>query len=131
MPFTSTPITFAPVTSALKSLLHQSLRHQSLRHQSLRHQSLPHLSLLHQSVLLHVKSTIHLCGIYKQKIFRVLVANWKAPSVLYNRTEHSQGFSICFIIKNLSNSPSITFNFQNKLYFQSEQRCRQHVLFNK
>ena len=37
--------------------------------------------------------------------------------MLYNRTEHSQGFSICFIIKNPLNYPSITFNFQNKLYF--------------
>ena len=50
--------------------------------------------------------------------------------MLYNRTEHSQGFSICFIIKNPLNSPSITFNFQNKLYFQSEQQCRQHALYS-
>ena len=43
-------------------------------------------------------------------------------------------FSICFIIKNPLNSPSklpsITFNFQNKLYFQSEQQCRQHALYS-
>ena len=53
-----------------------------------------------------------------------------ASCVLYNRTEHSQGFSICSIIKNLLNSPCITFNFQNKLYFQSEQQCRQHALYS-
>ena len=46
------------------------------------------------------------------------------------RTEHSQGFSICFIIKNPLNFPRITFNFQNKLYFQSEQQCRQHALYS-
>ena len=39
--------------------------------------------------------------------------------MLCDRTEHSQGFSICFIVTNLLNSPCITFNFQNKLYFQS------------
>ena len=32
------------------------------------------------------------------------------------RTEHSQGFSVCIIIKNPLNSPRITFNFQNRLY---------------
>ena len=53
-----------------------------------------------------------------------------ASCALYNRTEQSQGFSICFIIKNPLNSPSITFNFQNKLYFQSEQQCRQHALYS-
>ena len=47
-----------------------------------------------------------------------------------DRTEHSQGFSICFIIKNPLNSSSITFNFQNKLYFQNEQQCRQHALYS-
>ena len=36
---------------------------------------------------------------------------------LLKKTEHSQGFSICNIIKNLLNSPLITFNFQNKLQF--------------
>ena len=51
--------------------------------------------------------------------------------MLYNRTEHSQGFSICFIIKNPLNYPSITFNFQNKLYFQSEQQCRQHAIYSR
>ena len=34
---------------------------------------------------------------------------------------------ICFIIKNSWNFPHITFNFQNKLHFQSEQRCRRHA----
>ena len=43
---------------------------------------------------------------------------------------HSQGFSICFLIKKPFNSPWITFNFQNKLYIQSEQRCRQHALYS-
>ena len=38
------------------------------------------------------------------------------------QNKHSQGFSICFIISNHLNSPLITFNFQNKLYFQSEQQ---------
>ena len=57
--------------------------------------------------------------------FRALAASY----VPYNRTEHSQGFPICFIKKNPLNSPSITFNFQNKLYFQSEQQCRQHALY--
>ena len=51
--------------------------------------------------------------------------------MLYNRAEHSHGFSICFIIKNPLNSPSITFNFQNKLYFQSEQQRRQHALYSR
>ena len=51
----------------------------------------------------------------KNHFFRALAAS----CVLYNRTEHSQGLSICFMIKNLLNSPCITFNFQNKLYFQS------------
>ena len=34
------------------------------------------------------------------------------------------------IIENPLNYPSITFNFQNKLYFQSEQQCRQHALYS-
>ena len=38
------------------------------------------------------------------------------------QNKHSQGFSICFIISNPLNSPLITFNFQNKLFFQSEQQ---------
>ena len=42
--------------------------------------------------------------------------------VLFNNTEHSQGFSICFITKNPLNSLRITFNFQNKLYFQSKSQ---------
>ena len=33
-----------------------------------------------------------------------------------NKTEHSQGFSICLIIKNPLNSLRTAFNFQNKLY---------------
>ena len=41
---------------------------------------------------------------------------------------HSQGFSICFIMNNPLNSPLITLNFQNKLYFQSELQNRQHAL---
>ena len=32
--------------------------------------------------------------------------------MLYNRTKHSQGFSICFIINNSLNSRRINFNFQ-------------------
>lgn len=32
-----------------------------------------------------------------------------------NRTEHDQGFSICFTIKNVLNSLCIAFNFQNNL----------------
>ena len=36
------------------------------------------------------------------------------------------GFSIRFMIKNSLNSPRITFNFEKKLYFQSEQQCRVH-----
>ena len=55
---------------------------------------------------------------------------WPLPKCFYNRTEHSQSFSFCFIIKNPLNYPSITFNFQNKLYFQSEQQCRQHALYS-
>ena len=47
-----------------------------------------------------------------------------------NRAEHSQGSSICFMIKNPLKFPRITFNFQNKLYFQSEQKCRQHALYS-
>ena len=53
-----------------------------------------------------------------------------SSSLLYNRTEKSQGFSICFIKKNPLNSPRIPFNFQNKLYFQCEQQCRQHALYS-
>ena len=44
--------------------------------------------------------------------------------------EQIQGFSVCFRVKNPLNSPRITFNFQNKLYFQSEQQCRQHALYS-
>ena len=47
-----------------------------------------------------------------------------ASKVLYNRAERSQG------LKNPFNYPSITFNFQNKLYFQSKQQCRQHALYS-
>ena len=53
-----------------------------------------------------------------------------ASCVLYNRTKHSQGFSICFVIKNPSNSPRIAFNFQNKPFFQSEQQRRQHAVYS-
>ena len=58
------------------------------------------------------------------------VGSVECSSRFLNRTEHNQGFSICFIIKNTLNSPSITFNFQKKLYFQSEQQCRQHALYS-
>ena len=44
--------------------------------------------------------------------------------------EQSQGFSVRFIVKNPLNSPLITINFQNKLYFQSEQQCRRHALYS-
>ena len=50
--------------------------------------------------------------------FRALTAS----CVLFNNTEHSQGFSICFITKNPLNSLRITFNFQNKLYFQCKSQ---------
>ena len=33
------------------------------------------------------------------------------------------------MMKNPLNSPCITFNFQNKLNFQSEQQCRQQALY--
>ena len=39
--------------------------------------------------------------------------------MIYDRTEHSQGVCICFIIKRPLNSPRITFNFSNKFYFQA------------
>ena len=68
----------------------------------------------------------HLGSGLSTHLFRALATS----CVLYNRTEHSQGFSICFIIKNPLNYPSITFNFQNKLYFQREQQCRQHALYS-
>ena len=70
--------------------------------------------------------TLDYVSCFSLHFFRALAAS----CVLYNRTEHSQGFSICFIIKNPLNSLSITFNFQNKLYFQSEQQCRQHALYS-
>ena len=44
-------------------------------------------------------------------------------------TEHSQGFSICFIVKNPLNSSSISLNFQNQLYFKSEEQYRQYALY--
>ena len=50
--------------------------------------------------------------------------------MLYIRTEHIQGFSIYFIIKNPLNSPRITFNFKNKLSFQNEQKCRKYALYS-
>ena len=37
-----------------------------------------------------------------------------ASCVLYNRTEHSRGFFICFMIKNPIISPRIRLNFQTK-----------------
>ena len=40
------------------------------------------------------------------------VGSVECSSRFLNRTEHNQGFSICFIIKNTLNSPSITFNFK-------------------
>ena len=76
------------------------------------------------SVIKHAGSDYVSC--FSLLFFRALAASY----VLYNRTEYSQGFSICFIIKNPLNYPSITFNFQNKLYFQSEQQCRQHALYS-
>ena len=36
-------------------------------------------------------------------------------------TEHSQGFSTCFIPKNPLNFPRVTFNLQDKIYLLSEQ----------
>ena len=40
----------------------------------------------------------------------------KKKQLLHQLQEHSQGFSVCIIIKNPLNSPRITFNFQNRLY---------------
>ena len=37
----------------------------------------------------------------------------KKKQLLHQLQEHSQGFSVCIIIKNPLNSPRITFNFQN------------------
>ena len=48
----------------------------------------------------------------------------------YSTVQYSQGFFICFVIKNPLNSLSIIFNFQYKLYFQSEQQCRQHAPYS-
>ena len=72
-----------------------------------------------------------LCSVLKQSnvSFHFLSA-LAASCMLYNRTEHSQGFFICFMVKNPLNSPCITFNFQNKLSFQSEQQCHQHALYS-
>ena len=41
---------------------------------------------------------------------------------------HSQGFSICFIIKNPLNFLNITFNFKQTYFLQNEQQCRQRAL---
>ena len=68
------------------------------------------------SLLLKKWETLDYVSCFFLNFFRALAASW----VLYNRTQHSQGFSICFIIKNPLNSLRITFNLQNKLYFQSE-----------
>ena len=50
--------------------------------------------------------------------------------MLYNITEHSQGFSICFIIKNPLNSPRITFNFQNKFLIPKRTTVSSHALYS-
>ena len=42
--------------------------------------------------------------------------------MLYNRTGHSQDFSICFIIKNSLNSPRITFNFKTNFFSKANNR---------
>ena len=39
-------------------------------------------------------------------------------------------YAVDHLIKNSLNSPSITFNFQNKLYFQSDHQSRQHALYS-
>ena len=41
-----------------------------------------------------------------------------ASLALYNITKHTQGFSICFIIKNPFNSPRITFNLETNFIFK-------------
>ena len=48
--------------------------------------------------------------------------------VLHNRTEHSQDFSIFFIRKNPLNSHALFLIFKWKLYFHSEQKCRQYAI---
>ena len=50
-------------------------------------------------------------------VFSLLLKCSTASEVLYNRTEHSRGFFLCFMIKNPIISPSIRPNFQTKLYF--------------
>ena len=39
-------------------------------------------------------------------------------------------YSVLWLMQTQLNSPSITFNFQNKLHFQSEEQCRQHALYS-
>lgn len=47
-----------------------------------------------------------------------------ALKVLYSRTEHSKGFSFCFRVNNpLTDFPRTFFNFENKIYFRSEQHA--------
>ena len=48
--------------------------------------------------------------------------------VLYNRREHSQGFLICFMIKNPIISPGIPVNFQTKPFFSKEVKMASAVL---
>ena len=47
---------------------------------------------------------------------------------VYNRTEHGQGFSICFTIKNPLNSPRITFNFQKRKKTREKSRKRLDIV---
>ena len=54
-----------------------------------------------------------------------------ASCVLYSRTEYSQGFSTWLFKKeSVKFLLHITFNFQNKLYFQSKQLCHQHAQYS-
>ena len=48
----------------------------------------------------------------------------KLEGLLYNRTEHSRGFFICFLIKNPFISPRIHPHIKNKLSFPNEQEWR-------
>ena len=53
-------------------------------------------------------------------VFPYFLSAWPLPKLLYNKTEHSRGFFICFMIKNLHNFPLLLLNFQAKLYFPKE-----------
>ena len=55
-----------------------------------------------------------------------------ASEVLYNRTEHSRGFFICFIIKNLLISPRIRVIFKTNFNFQTNRGdVRVHLYSHK